>query len=101
MTFDASHLLDTVAGIAAAAGSRWDVAETHYQTALGLADQMPFVSEQAEARYWYARMLVDRNVSDDRRHATALLETAVAIYHQVGMPSHITRSEALASEARG
>jgi tetratricopeptide (TPR) repeat protein len=101
VTFDASQLLDTVAGIAAAAGRRWDAAETHYQTALGLADQMPFVSAQAEARYWYARMLVERNVTDDRRQAIALLDRAVAIYHQVGMPWHVTRAAALASEARG
>ena len=26
--------------------------ETHYQTALRLADEIPFISEQAEARYW-------------------------------------------------
>ena len=99
MTFDASHLLDTVAGIAAAAGSRWDVAEAHYQTALRLADQMPFVSEQAEARYWYARMLVDRDAPEDRRKAKQLLETALAIYHKVGMPWHVTRAETLAIEA--
>jgi tetratricopeptide (TPR) repeat protein len=101
VTFDASHLLDTVAGIAAAAGGRWDVAETHYQTALRLADQMPFVSEQAEARYWYARMLLDRDVPEDRRKAKDLLETALAIYHKVGMRWHITRAESLAIEALG
>src|SRR5262249_21271366 len=66
VTYDASHLLETVAGIAAAAGGRWDVAEAHYQMALCLADQMPFVCEQAEARYWYARMLVDRGLPEDR-----------------------------------
>ena len=46
---DVSHLLETVAGIAAAAGQQWDAAEAHYQTALRLADEMPFISEQAEA----------------------------------------------------
>ena len=101
VTFDASHLLDTVAGIAAAAGSQWDVAETHYQTALRLADQMPFVSEQAEARYWYARMRVDRDAREDRRKAKELLETALIIYRKLGMPWHVTRAEALAIEARG
>ncbi len=49
VTMDVSHLLETVAGIAAAAGQQWDAAEAHYQTALRLADEMPFISEQAEA----------------------------------------------------
>jgi tetratricopeptide (TPR) repeat protein len=98
VTFDSSHLLDTVAGMAAAAGGRWDVAEAHYQTALRLADQMPFVSEQAEARYWYARMLVDRDAAEDRRNAKPLLEAALAIYRRIGMPWHVTRAEALALE---
>jgi hypothetical protein len=66
-----------------------------------LSDQMPFVSEQAEARYWYARMLVDRDLPEDRRKAKELLETALAIYHKVGMPWHITRAESLAIEALG
>jgi hypothetical protein len=95
-TFDASHLLDTVAGMAAAAGDRWDVAEAHYHTALRLADRMPFVSEQAEARYWYARMLVDRDAPEDCRKAKDLLDTARSIYQKVGMPWHIARAEALA-----
>jgi tRNA A-37 threonylcarbamoyl transferase component Bud32/tetratricopeptide (TPR) repeat protein len=99
VTFDSSHLLDTVAGIAAAAGNRWDVAETHYHAALRLADDMPFVSEQAEARYWYARMLVDRNGSQDRRRAKALVDEAVAIYHAAGMFWHATRANALAADA--
>jgi hypothetical protein len=60
---------------------------------------MPFVSERAGARYWYARMLVDRDVAEDRRKAKQLLETALAIYHKVGMPWHITRAEALTIEA--
>ncbi len=50
VTFDASHLIQTVAGIAAAAGRQWDVAETHYQVAIRLADDMPFISERADAR---------------------------------------------------
>ena len=89
-----------VAGIAAAAGKRWDTAETHYQAALGLADRMPFVSEQAESRYWYARMLVDRDATGDRGRANDLLSAALAIYRAVGMPWHVTRAEALAAGAR-
>ena len=97
--YDCSHLLETVAGIAAAAGHHWGAAEAHYQTALRLADDMPFISEQAEARYWYARMLVDRDASGDRNRAAELLETALEVYRRIGMPWHVERAEALAGES--
>jgi tetratricopeptide (TPR) repeat protein len=95
---DVSHLLEIVAGIAAAAGQQWDAAEAHYQTALRLADEMPFISEQAEARYWYARMLVDRDAPGDRERARDLLDTALTVYRRIGMPWHIERAEALSAE---
>ena len=101
VALDTHHLLETVAGIAAAAGRQWDAAETHYQSALRLADEMPFVSEQAEARYWLARMLVDRDESDDRQRAQELLETALKVYKRIGMPWHIERAEELAADAAG
>jgi tetratricopeptide (TPR) repeat protein len=87
--------VETLAAIAAAAGRQWDAAETHYETALRLADEMPFVSEQAEARYGYARMLVDRGAGGDLERARDLLETALAVYRRIGMPWHVDRTEAL------
>jgi tetratricopeptide (TPR) repeat protein len=101
VTFDSSHLLETVAGIAAAAGGEWDAAEAHYRTALRLAGEMPFISEQAEARHWYARMLVDRGGPGDRQQARGLLETALKAYRKIGMAWHVERSEALLSEMLG
>ena len=99
VTMDASHLLQTIAGIAAAAGGRWDEAQNHFETALGLADKIPFRSEQAEARYWYARMLLDRNASGDREKARDLLDTALALYREMGMPSHVEITEKLLAES--
>lgn len=99
VTMDASHLLETIAGIAAAAGRRWDEAQTHYETALRLADEIPFRSEQAEARYWFARMLVDRNAPGDREKASDLLDTALAVYREIGMPAHVEMSEKLLAES--
>ena len=54
------RLAQTVAGIAAASGRQWDQAETHYQTALRQAHEIPFRSEQPEVRRWHAQMLLDR-----------------------------------------
>ena len=99
VTMDASHLLQTIAGIAATAGRRWDEAQTHYETALGLADKSPFRSEQAEARYWYARMLLDRNAPGDREKARDLLDTALALYREIGMPRHAEMAEKLLAES--
>ena len=99
VTFDASHLLQNVAGIAGAAGRRWDEAQTHYETALGLADKIPFRSEQAEARYWYARMLLDRNAPGDRERARDLVDTALAVYREIGMPKHVEIAGKLLAES--
>ena len=101
VTFEADHLVETLAGVAAAAGRQWQDAETHYQTALRLAEELPFISEQAEARYWYARMLVDRDEPGDRQRAQEPLKTALEVYRTIGMPWHIDRAEALAAAAAG
>ena len=99
VTMDASHLLQTLAGISATAGRRWDEAQNHFEAALRLADEIPFRSEQAEARYWFARMLVDRNASGDREKARDLLDTALAVYREIGMPTHVEMAEKLLAES--
>ena len=99
VTMDAGHLLQTIAGIAAAAGRRWDEAQNHFETALRLADQIPFRSEQAEAGYWFARMLVDRNSAGDRKKARDLLDTALEVYREIGMPKHVEMTGKLLAES--
>lgn len=95
----ADGLLQTVAGMAAAAGGQWDKAEEHYQTALRQAHEIPVVIEQPEVRRWYARMLIDRDGPGDRDKAIRLLTEAVAMYRRIGMPKHVEMAEALLSEA--
>jgi class 3 adenylate cyclase/tetratricopeptide (TPR) repeat protein len=91
-------LLQTVAGIAAAAGGQWEKAEEHYRTALRQADELPVVMEQAEVRRWYARMLIDRDAPGDRERARELLAEAVEGYGRIGMPKHRGMAEALLGE---
>jgi class 3 adenylate cyclase/tetratricopeptide (TPR) repeat protein len=91
-------LLQTVAGMAAAAGGQWDKAEEHYQTALRQAHELPIVMEQPEVRRWYARMLIDRDASGDRDKARQLLTEAIEGYRRIGMPKHIDVAEALLGE---
>ena len=83
------RLVQTVAGIAAAAGGRWEQAETHYQTALRQAHEVPFRSEQPEGRRWYVQMLLDRNAPGDRDKARTMLGEAVEMYGAIGMPRHV------------
>jgi len=92
------RLLRTVAGIAAAAGSQWQKAEEHYQTALRQAHELPVVIEQPEVRRWYAHMLIERDSPGDRDKAFRLLTEAIAMYKKIGMPKHVEMAEALLSQ---
>ena len=89
MSWMPCFLLQRIAGIAAASGAQWEQAETHYQTALKQAHEIPFRSEQPEVRRWYAQMLVDRNAAGDRDKARTMLTEAVEMYQQIGMPRHL------------
>ena len=91
-------LVQTVAGIAAAAGEQWEKAEGHYETALRQAHELPAKLEQAEVRRWYGRMLIDRDGPGDRDKARELLTEAVAMYRKIGMPKHIEMAEAMLGE---
>jgi tetratricopeptide (TPR) repeat protein len=82
------RLVETVAGISAAAARRWEVAEAHFQKALRIADQLPNRPEQADARRFYARMLLERQNPGDAERARTLLEQAIAGYERIGMPRH-------------
>ncbi len=84
----ASCLLARVAAIGAAAGRQWDLAEEHFSTALRQAEELPFVTEGAETRRWYAQMLLDRNGPGDRDRARSLVEEAIPVYGRIGMPRH-------------
>ena len=83
------RLVQTVAGIAAAAGEQWDAAEQHFDTALRQAHELPHVIAQPEVRRWYAWMLLDRNAAGDRDKARTLLGEAVEMYGAIGMPMHL------------
>ena len=83
------HLLHTVAGMAAATGRRWTEAEMHYTTALAQAEALPHRIEQPEVRRWYARMLIARGSIEDRDKAAQLLQEAIGMYGDLGMPMHV------------
>jgi class 3 adenylate cyclase/tetratricopeptide (TPR) repeat protein len=99
MRFPEPRLTQTTAGIAAAAGRRWQQAEEHFQLAMRQAEELPHRLEQPEVRRFYARMLLDRGESGDREKARTLLSIAIAKYHEIGMPKHEEMAQALLHEA--
>ena len=87
------RLLRTVAGIAAACGQQWERAEEHFEAALRQAHELPNVVEQPEVRRWYAWMLLDRDGPGDREKARELLDEAIDMYREIGMPKHMEMAE--------
>jgi tetratricopeptide (TPR) repeat protein len=90
-----ARLVQSIAGMAAAAGGQWEKAAEHYQTALRQAHEIPVVIEQPEVRRWYAHMLIDRDAPGDGEKARELLTEAIAMYRRIGMPKHVEMAEAL------
>jgi class 3 adenylate cyclase/tetratricopeptide (TPR) repeat protein len=93
------RLLHTLAGMAAAAASDWEAAQQHYEAAIQLAEQLPHLIEQADARRFYAQMLIDRASSGDRDLAHSLLSGALEIYDRIGMPRHAALATAILDRA--
>lgn len=89
------RLDQTVAGIAAHSARLWDESESHFAEAKRVADEAPIRIEQAESRFFFARMLTERDRPGDRERARQLAEEANEIYRDVGMPWHSERAETL------
>ena len=87
------HLVETVGGIAASAGENWEVAETHFETAMRQAEEFPFETEKAEIRRWQAEMLIRRAGSGDHEKAGVLLEEAAEAYRGFGFPKFVELAE--------
>ena len=83
------RLIRTRAGIAAAAGRRWEEAERHYRAALDLAVTNGYRIEQADVHRLHGLMLLGRDLPGDRERARDLLHEAVRIYEDIGMPRFV------------
>jgi tetratricopeptide (TPR) repeat protein len=92
VTFD-GRLVRTCAGLAAAAGGRWEAAERHFAEAGLHAKRMNNRLEQTELRRLRARMLLDRDGLGDRALAAELLAEALIDYRKFGMPSYASETE--------
>lgn len=85
-------LHERFAGMAAAAAKEWDSAERHFRHSLHVVDdEYPHRVDQARVRYWFARMLIDRNGPGDRERAGELLSEARSLGEAMGMAGLIRR----------
>jgi len=66
IAWDDLRLLATAAGVSAAAGGNWDLAEAHFAEALRQADTLPHRIEQAEARRLWAEALLTGRLPQTR-----------------------------------
>ena len=82
-------LFERYAGIAAACGKDWEVADKHFSKALELAHTLPYKIEEPRILYWQARMHLDRNHSGDKEIAKQLLSKSRDLSESLGMNGHV------------
>jgi class 3 adenylate cyclase/tetratricopeptide (TPR) repeat protein len=98
ITFD-GRLVETRAGIAAAAARRWDEAERYFGMARKVAEQMSNRLELADLNRLHARMLLGRGGTGDDARAAEMLAHALAAYREFGIPAYATEAERLRGQA--
>jgi tetratricopeptide (TPR) repeat protein len=85
-------------GQLAAVGSRWEVAEAHFEHGLQLDERTGATPWLAHSRYQYGRMLRLRGRPEDRERAEALIGQALATGRALGMHGLVGRIEASAGD---
>jgi tetratricopeptide (TPR) repeat protein len=89
------RLVDTRAGLAAAAAGHWEEAERHFGIAREVAAQMSNRVELADLYCLHARMLLDRGGTGDHERAFEMLQEALSAYSTLGMPAYAAEAERL------
>jgi class 3 adenylate cyclase/tetratricopeptide (TPR) repeat protein len=99
ITYD-GRLVETRAGLVAAAARRWDEAEREFAIASDIAEQMSNRLELVDLRRLRGRMLLARGGSGDQEQAAEILQEALAAYAAFGMPSYAAEVERLVEQLR-
>jgi len=94
------RLVETRAGLVAAATHRWDEAERQFAIARKVAAQMSNRLELADLHRFQARMLLDRESNGDYARAAEMLDEALSAYRTFGMYAYAAEAERLLSQAR-
>jgi class 3 adenylate cyclase/tetratricopeptide (TPR) repeat protein len=99
-TFDGG-LMETHAGLVAAAAHQWEQAERQLAISREVAKQMDNLLELADLNRLHARILLDRGDRGDYARAAEMLEGALAAYHAFGMPAYTAEAERLLRQTAG
>ena len=94
------RLVETRAGLVAAAARRWEEAERQFGIAREVAEQMSNRLELADLCRLHARMLLDRGGTGDHERAAEMLQEALSAYRTFGMPAYAAEAERLQRLAR-
>ncbi len=87
-------MLDAVSG-------RWDDATTYFEKALSLARRLGYRLELAATLLEYAKMRLARDAPGDAEAATAMLNEALQLYQDIGLPQRVEKALALKLQAQG
>jgi class 3 adenylate cyclase/tetratricopeptide (TPR) repeat protein len=98
-SFD-GRLVETRAGLVAAASHRWEEAERQFSIAREVAEQIPDHLELADLDRLHAQMLLDRDGTGDPARAAEMLQEALSAYRGFGMPPYAAEAERLLRVAR-
>ncbi len=87
--------VEGLAGLAAAAGGNWDVAEGHFRSALVFVDEIGDRLGKPSVQKWYVWMLLRRAAPGDRDQARTLLDEAIPAFRSMGMTLSLGEAEAM------
>jgi class 3 adenylate cyclase len=86
-------MLDAVSG-------RWDDATTYFEKALSLARRLGYRLELAATLLAYAKMRLARDAPGDAEAATAMLNEALHLYQDMGLPQRVEKVLAVKMQAQ-
>jgi class 3 adenylate cyclase len=93
-------LVPRVIAMLDALSRRWDDATTYFEKALGLARRLGHRLELAATLFWYAKMRLARDAPGDAGAATAMLNEALQLYQEIGLPQRAEKVLAVKMQAQ-
>jgi class 3 adenylate cyclase len=93
-------LVPRVIAMLDAASGRWDDATAYFEKALSLARRLGYRLELAATLFWYAKMRLARDAPGDAEAATAMLNEALQLYQDMGLPQRAEKVLAVKVQAQ-
>jgi len=94
------YLVPRVIAMLDAVSRRWDDATTYFEKALSLARRLGFRLELAATLLAYAKMRLARDAPGDAEAATTMLNEALQLYQEMGLPQRAEKVLAVKMQAQ-